>query len=340
MDKIYQGDTLATMKTWPDAFVQTCVTSPPYFGLRDYGHEGQVGKEETPELFVARLLEIFREVKRVLRNDGTLWLNLGDSYAGSWGAQGRTESTQNTSVLSRNQITNHPKRAGTVRAAGVKAKDLYGIPWMVAFALRADGWYLRDEIIWAKPNPMPSSVKDRCTRAHEHIFMFSKKPRYYYDHKAIRTPLKSTSVARLAQDVGAQAGSARPESKANGNMKAVCFGGTKKSGEGAESYTGRTKTGNTWDPGTDPGATKRSVWTVTTKPFKGAHFATFPADLIEPCVLAGASRGGVVLDPFMGAGTTGLVAARHGRRYLGCELNPDYVKMAEERITNDILRGL
>ena len=333
LDKIYQGDSLATMKTWPDAFVQTCVTSPPYFGLRDYGHEGQVGQERTPEAFVSKLVEIFSEVKRILRPDGTLWLNLGDSYNNYAGNRGAGNGiSKNT-----HQAMQQKPRGYGLSVKNLKNKDLIGIPWMTAFALRSDGWYLRDEIIWAKPNPMPSSIKDRCTRAHEHIFMFSRSPRYHYDHKAIRTPLKATSIA---QNLDAQAGSNRPESKANGAMKAVCFGGTKKSGEGAESYTGRTKTGNTWDPGTDPGATKRSVWTVTTRPFKGAHFATFPADLIEPCVLAGAPRGSIVLDPFMGAGTTGMVAARHGRRYLGCELNPAYVKMADDRITAEILGDL
>jgi DNA modification methylase len=332
LDKIYTGDNLAMMRTWPGAFVQTCVTSPPYFGLRDYGHEEQIGRESSLMDFVMRLTGVFREVKRVLRDDGTLWLNLGDSYNHYDGNRGPGTNLDKSRPEAR---PNRPKGYG-ISEKSAKYKDLLGVPWAVAFALREDGWYLRDEIIWNKPNPMPSSTRDRCTRAHEHIFMFAKRARkYYYDQAAIRTPLKVASVKRLAQNVDMQKGSDRVPGKTNGAMKAVCFGGSKGSNEGAESYTGRTKTGRERASGENPGANKKSVWTVTTKPFKEKHFATFPPDLIEPCVLAGSPRGGVVLDPFMGAGTTGLVAARHGRRYIGCELNPEYVAIAEKRIEGE-----
>lgn len=334
LNRCHFGDCLETMRRMPDGIAQTCVTSPPYFGLRDYGHADQIGLEETPSAFVAKLVEVFAEVRRVLRDDGTLWLNLGDSYAGSWGAQGHKTTTGVSGV----QIANHPKRAsntGSIKEDGLKPKDLMGIPWRVAFALQADGWYLRQDIIWHKPNPMPESVQDRCTKAHEYIFLLSKSPSYYCDMAAVREPAAASSAARWAQNVEAQAGSERVPGKTNGAMKAV-GGPLRKSDStnasevpGASSHGGLHRKGSEREPDE---RNKRSVWTVATTPYKGAHFATFPTELIEPCVLAGAPAGGVVLDPFFGSGTTGQVAQNLGRAFIGCELNPAYEVLQAERL--------
>jgi len=302
LNKIYNMDCLEGLKQLPDNSINCCVTSPPYWGLRDYGVEGQIGLEETPEEYVSKMVEVFREVKRVLRKDGTLWLNLGDSYVGS--GRGPT---------GRNGIGNQEKRQGfhspeVVIPTGLKPKDLVGIPWMVAFALRADGWYLRQDIIWHKPNPMPESVKDRCTKAHEYIFLLSKSKKYYYDAEAIKE-------------------------KQSGEIKTRRFssdGGAKARAMGKHISGGNEGTGAKW---TDTGyRNKRSVWTVATKPFKEAHFAVFPPDLIKPCILAGCPKDGIVLDPFMGSGTTGMVAAMHQRNFIGFELSQEYCKMAEKRI--------
>jgi len=297
---IHVGDCLTSLRAMPDQSVQTCVTSPPYFGLRDYGMDGQIGLEATPDAFVARLVEVFREVRRALRDDGTLWLNLGDSYASAWACNRRN-------IVGSGSLENGKRDARPNRLVnGLKEKDLIGIPWRVAFALQADGWYLRQDIIWHKPNPMPESVTDRCTKAHEYVFLLSKSPRYYFDADAIKEPVADASAARLAQpNLKIQAGSTRVPGKTNGTMKAV----------------GNSETRN-----------RRSVWTVTTKPFKGAHFATFPPDLIEPCILAGCPVGGVVLDPFGGSGTTAGVALKHGRKAVLCELNPEYAAMMPSRI--------
>ena len=301
------GDCRNLLREMAEKSVHTCVTSPPYFGLRDYGMDDQIGLEQTPEAFVAEMVAVFREVKRVLRDDGTLWLNLGDSYAGS--GKGRNgDGSPNVDPLSK-QATS----AGTIignliksHTPNLKPKDLIGIPWRVAFALQADGWYLRQDIIWHKPNPMPESVTDRCTKAHEYIFLLSKSPQYYFDHEAIKEPVANSSISRLSQNnLPNQLGSDRVPFTTNGTMKAV----------------GNTEIRN-----------KRSVWTITTKPFKGAHFATFPPDLIEPCILAGCPEGGTVLDPFGGAGTTGLVASNHNRNSILCELNPKYAQLALDRI--------
>ena len=298
------GDCIESMRGLPDASVNCCVTSPPYFGLRNYGVEGQIGLEDTPDAFVARLVEVFREVRRVLRDDGTLWLNIGDSYARTGGTDRRVSDTAKVGST-RNTLTQMSDRTGKA-PVGLKDKDLIGIPWRVAFALQADGWYLRQDIIWHKPNPMPESVRDRCTKAHEYVFLLSKGPRYYFDSEAIKEPVAESSVARLSQPTLAQqAGSARAPGKTNGNMKAVGNGETRN---------------------------RRSVWTVTTKPFKGAHFATFPPDLIEPCILAGCPPGGTVLDPFGGSGTTAGVALKHGRNAILCELNPDYAALVNARV--------
>lgn len=302
---LYLGDCIETMRRLPAGSVQTCVTSPPYFGLRDYGVDGQIGLEPTPDEFVAALVAVFREVRRLLRDDGTLWLNLGDSYAANgvsglntgWSERAREYAGGgHRAEPARNRA---PKRVPT----GLKPKDLIGIPWRVAFALQADGWYLRQDIIWHKPNPMPESVRDRCTKAHEYIFLLSKGPRYYFDAEAILEPF------------------------ADERMGASGAKSSKYSADGAMRNDG----GVTSAP-TRSGRNRRSVWTVSTKPFKGAHFATFPPDLIEPCILAGCPEGGTVLDPFGGAGTTGLVATQAGRDAVLCEINPEYVEMARTRI--------
>lgn len=297
--RIDVGDCRELLAGMDEGSVQTCVTSPPYFGLRDYGVDGQLGLEATPDEFVEAMVAVFREVRRVLRDDGTLWLNLGDSYSGGANSGGANSGTTNGPPV---RIKNLPIKRGE----GIKPKDLIGIPWMVAFALRADGWYLRSDIIWAKPNPMPESVTDRPTRAHEQIFLLSKSPRYFYDADAIREDAVYESDARhLRLD----------RTQTEGRIG------------GSDS---RLTTGNPTN-----GRNKRDVWTVTTQPFAGAHFATFPPKLIEPCILAGAPEGGVVLDPFAGAGTTGLVALRHNRSFVGCELNPEYAELARDRIRDD-----
>lgn len=324
LNQCHFGDCLETLRQMPDGIVQTCVTSPPYFGLRDYdGGTAEIGKEKTPAEFVAALVAVFREVRRVLRDDGTLWINIGDSYASG----GRKTRDPDESLEQR--------RMG-VRPADpddIKSKDLIGIPWMLAFALRADGWYLRQEIIWAKPNPMPESVTDRCTKSHESIFLLAKSEKYYFDNGAIKEPAAPSSISRWNQDVEGQIGSDRVPGKTNGNMKAV---------GGRNSFARTTATKGM--PGAAPqhradredidyseNRNKRSVWTVATTPYKGAHFATFPTALIEPCILAGAPAGGVVLDCFFGSGTTGQVAQALGRHYIGCELNPAYKDLQDAR---------
>lgn len=340
------GDCRERLRAMPAKSAQTCVTSPPYFGLRDYGHAGQIGLEPTPDAFVTAMVEVFREVHRVLRDDGTLWLNLGDSYStdAKWGG-----STGGKATAALHGAGGGGR--GKTRS-GLPDKNLLGIPWRVAFALQADGWYLRQDIIWAKPNPMPESVQDRCTKAHEYVFLLSKGPRYYFDAAAIAEPLGAASVARLAQDVDAQSGSDRVPNKTNGAMKAV--GGRRAAGnkthkgqtayeEGEERF--RTKAGLVSfaererakvEAGDLVGTrNKRTVWTVATQPFKEAHFATYPPELIEPCILAGCPAGGMVLDPFGGAGTTGLVADRLGRNATLIELNPEYADIARRRINGD-----
>lgn len=313
---LYLGDCIETMRRLPAGSVQTCVTSPPYFGLRDYGHEGQIGLEPTPDEFVAALVAVFREVRRVLRDDGTLWLNLGDSYGSKGGDifTGFNARYSGTGLDGGKQaaIAEAAKGARSkTRETGLRAKNLIGIPWRVAFALQADGWYLRQDIIWHKPNPMPESVRDRCTKAHEYIFLLSKGPRYYFDYEAIKEPA-----------VGGQTGRAASFKREDSKRAQAIPGqtvGTHRADRKDVAYNGESRN-------------KRSVWTVATRPFNGAHFATFPPDLIEPCILAGCPRGGTVLDPFGGAGTTGLVAERHGRNAILCELNPEYAALAQARI--------
>lgn len=367
INHIYTGDSLEVLRTLPSESVHCCISSPPYYGLRDYGVPGQIGLEETPEAYVERIRQVFAEVKRVLRSDGTCWLNLGDSYAGS-GKGGQSDEKR-----SEHWQPTYAHKGLTPR--GYKPKDLLGIPWMVAFALRADGWYLRSDIIWNKPTAMPESVTDRPTKAHEYLFLLSKNPHYYYDADAIREPGKEHS------------GSAGTFARKSGKVTTLCVPGQSHASHRAER-----------GDRVPPGRNKRSVWTVASQPYSEAHFATFPPKLIEPCVLAGTSpqacehcgapwervaerdpmivrhgpkSGGygsrttdslsgtmlapavtktvgwqpsctcpdntgsgkcIVLDPFMGAGTTAMVALQHGRLYLGIELNPAYVELAERRI--------
>jgi len=309
------GDCRETMRRWASEGIkaQTCVTSPPYYGLRDYGNDGQIGLEETPEEYIAAMVEVFRCVRDVLADDGTVWLNIGDSYAGSGkGPAGNFGKTHNERHME------HTVSSGLV-PQGCKPKDLIGIPWMLAFALRADGWYLRQDIIWHKPNPMPESVQDRCTKAHEYIFLLSKSQKYYFDSEAIREKGEMT-----AED---SAGSTQRDTRETHGVGGGNSGINKAKQKLAEElatlgYSTRNK---------------RSVWTVQTKPFKGAHFATFPQELIEPCILAGAPVGGIVLDPFMGSGTTAQVAQNLGRQYIGCELNTDYKPLQDKRVAQQAL---
>jgi site-specific DNA-methyltransferase (adenine-specific) len=271
--------------------VHTVVTSPPYYGLRDYGVDGQIGLEVTPDEYIANLVAVFRECKRILRDDGTLWVNIGDSYNGS----APNQSGQNGYNDGRE---NRDKRYSTGGVNGLKPKDLIGIPWMLAFALRADGWYLRQDIIWAKPNPMPESVKDRCTKSHEYIFLLSKSARYYYDNEAVKDSAKDSTISRNEYTRIAKAGD--------------------KSSMGIGSFQ--------FDHETLPTrVNKRDVWTVTTKPYKGAHYATFNPELIKPCILAGAPEGGIVFDPFVGSGTTVATAIQLGRKGIGIDLSFKYL---------------
>ena len=279
---ILQGCCIEILKTLEEKSIHSCVTSPPYFGLRDYGVKGQIGLEITPEEYVSKILEVFSEVKRVLRDDGTLWLNLGDSYAQNQSAGDRVTKYSPKQKTSKGTYSSEVKCP-----VGYKVKDLIGIPWMVAFALRSDGWYLRQDIIWHKPNPMPESVTDRCTKSHEYIFLLSKSPKYHFDHEAIKEK------------------------------------GVMSKGDSAELEEKGYNTRN-----------KRSVWIVNTKPFKEAHFATFPMDLIEPCILASCPENGTVLDPFFGAGTTGITCIKNKRNYIGIELNQDYIDIAKKRISD------
>ena len=306
--KVLLGNCLETMAGMEDRSVNCCVTSPPYFGLRDYGQEGQLGLEASPDEFVEALVRVFREVRRVLRDDGTVWLNLGDSYA-----TGTKASRQpgNKSFGENTAKAQQVDRIGTPE--GLKTKDLIGIPWRVAFALQADGWYLRQDIIWHKPNPMPESVRDRCTKAHEYIFLLSKGPKYYYDHEASKEPCSKDMQRRAAK------GHTRG---ARGKVDASRQDANTLRGEHAKTIDA------------NKGRNRRSVWTVTTRPYKGAHFATFPPDLIEPCVLAGCPEGGVVLDPFGGSGTTAGVAVANNRNAVICELSAEYAELIPNRVAS------
>lgn len=279
---------------------RTCVTSPPYWGLRDYGNDAQIGLENTPSEYVESLCKVFDEVWRVLADDGTLWVNLGDSYAG--GSQSRASTAGRAGF--------GQEREGTFSRLGdgLKKKDLAGIPWRFAFAMQDRGWYLRQDIIWSKPNPMPESVKDRCVKSHEYIFLFSKQPKYFFDHEAIQED------AIWSEDNRAGLGRLSYRGKRQG-----------QEGTGQEAFVSIKDKRN-----------KRSVWNVSVASYKGAHFAVYPPALIEPCVLAGSEPGDTVLDPFSGSGTTGVVALKHGRNYVGCEVNPDYARLSENRLTAEL----
>jgi len=299
------GDSLEMLQGLPDRSVQCCVTSPPYWGLRDYGHEGQIGPQPTPEAYVAKMVEVFREVRRVLREDGTLWLNLGDSYARQAGDDSKKDPTSQATGFANVIAAGCAKKGNNIPPPGLKPKDLIGIPWRVAFALQADGWWLRQDIIWSKPNPMPESVTDRCTKAHEYVFLLTKSERYFYDADAVSEAVAASSVERLSQTTLAiQGGSDRVPGKTNGPMKAV----------------GGTSTRN-----------RRSVWTITTKPYSEAHFATFPPELPRLCKVAGSKLGDVILDPFGGSGTTAMVAIELGRTPVIIELNPEYARLIRQR---------
>jgi DNA modification methylase len=306
--EVRNGDSRDLLRAMPDQSVQCCVTSPPYFGLRDYGHAGQIGLEPSPAEYVAEMVALFREVRRVLRDDGTLWLNLGDSYAGG-GTVGRSnDASRDIGGGGNKQGSGNPGAQGNrPRVADMKPKDLIGIPWRVAFALQADGWYLRQDIIWHKPSPMPESVRDRCTKAHEYVFLLSKSERYYYDADAVSEP--ATHAGRVRDYTGDQKCN-HADTKLQRTMP-----------------RGRRIVGDTRN--------RRSVWTIASEPFSGAHFAAMPPALAELCIKAGTKPGDTVLDPFGGAGTTGLVADRLQRDAILLELNPDYAEMARQRIRGD-----
>jgi DNA modification methylase len=331
--RILIGDCREKLRDLPDESVHCCVTSPPYFGLRNYGVDGQMGLEPTPDEFVAGMVEVFREVRRVLRDDGTVWINIGDSFA----AHGRmvNDAPATKDLAAANARQKNGPSVGRIK--GYKPKDLIGIPWMLAFALRADGWYLRSDIVWAKPNGMPESVQDRPTRSHEFVFLLSKSRRYFYNSDAMRTPAPATET-RLAQDVGAQTGSYRANggAKANGPMKAV--------GRTADKQRGHSRRHQGFNERWDAmeraeqlagGSNLRSVWWLSPAQFADAHFATMPESLAEICVTGGSPHGGTVLDPFGGAGTTGLVADRLQRDAILIELNPEYAEIARQRISSE-----
>lgn len=315
--QILTGDAFEMLQTLPDESVNCCVTSPPYYGLRDYGGiEKQIGLEETPAQYVERLVKVFQQVKRVLRSDGTLWLNLGDSYCSQGGPQ--VVNTINSSRIGGSDTQN----AGESRKPfeGYKPKDLMGIPWRVAFALQDDGWYLRQDIIWHKRNPMPESVTDRCTRAHEYIFLLSKSSRYFYNHEAIKQPVAESTIGRGKVDFGGKKGREYIPEPSDPNFR-----------NGSEQW------GRTFDYAVSckNGANRRDVWAFSSKPFPGAHFATFPPELPEICIKAGCPEGGTVLDPFHGAGTTWLVSKRLNRKYIGIDINPEYIELSKNRVYND-----
>lgn len=304
MNRVIFGDCRDTMRDLKaqGVRVQCCVTSPPYFGLRDYGHPGQIGLEKTPAEYVAALVDVFEGVRELLADDGVLWLNLGDSYAGYHGNKNSEVPTSSTNGWT-NGYNENKRGDARPQDIGLKPKNLIGIPWRVAFALQADGWYLRQDIIWHKPNPMPESVTDRCTKAHEYLFLLTKSERYFFDHVAIQEPETMKPQNRLTPR------KANPDAKVHGMPEyRQQEGGT---GGGMRN--------------------RRSVWSVNTAPYGGAHFATFPPALIEPCILAGSRTGDVVLDPFMGSGTTAQVAQALGRQWIGCELNTEYAPLQQAR---------
>ena len=306
-DTILFGDCRETLKNLTNSSARMCVTSPPYYGLRDYGgEEKQLGQENSPKEYIDNLVNVFRIIKEKLSDDGTLWVNLGDSYYNYRPGKGQSYPKQTVSKTKQDLPDKCNKRGNKLE--GLKEKDLIGIPWLLAFALRKDGWYLRQDIIWHKPNPMPESVKDRCTKSHEYIFLLSKSKNYYYDNEAIKEP---------AKDWGTR-------DRTNGKYH--------NKGTGLSPHTGLSKS--------YPTKNKRSVWTVTSKPYKEAHFATYPPDLIEPCIKAGSRKGDIILDPFMGSGTTAMVSKQLDRHYIGCELHDSYKTLINGRLPNTALSDL
>jgi len=307
VNKIILGDCIETLKTIPSEFVNCCVTSPPYYGLRDYGANNQIGLENTPYEYIDKLVLIFREVRRILRDDGTLWVNIGDSYAGSGKGMCNTKKKSKIQPLA----SYNGDKAGVFKDSIIKQKDLIGIPWMLAFALRADCWYLRQDIIWHKPNPTPESVTDRCVKAHEYIFLLSKSAYYYFDSKAIRETAVSPPEIR---------------NKSISRCNITLPNGSLRFSPGVREYC------------VDGMRNKRDVWTVSSAKHLSndcEHFATYHEKLIVPCILSGCPENGIVLDPFIGSGTTALVCIKLLRRYIGCELNPEYIKIAEKRISTE-----
>lgn len=336
--QLIHGDACEVLSQLPSNSVDCCVTSPPYYALRDYGYDGQIGLEQTPEEYIDRLVKVFREMRRVLKPEGTCWVNIGDSYCGT-GSKGEYKDPKyadgrNGQVVSLTQ-----------KVDGCKKKDLIGIPWMLAFALRKDGWYLRQDIIWAKQNPMPESITDRCTKSHEYIFLLTKSARYFFDHKAIQEDAISkdsrpSALCRAREKNYMTKERLNPEAY---RKIAHPIGGTKRQSENDEHY--RTSCGNEYM--FTGKRNKRDVWVVQSQPFNEAHFAVYPEKLVEPCILAGCPQGGVVLDMFNGSGTTGVVALKHGRKYIGIDMNEEYIAMATRRIEqetaqvniNDIIQG-
>ena len=312
-DTIINRDALYALRELPEESVHCCVTSPPYYALRDYGLDMQIGREDTPEQYIDRLTEVFRELRRVLRSDGTLWLNIADTYCGT-GNKGYHADPKNPKGRNGQQI------ARNNRVSGCKQKDLIGIPWLLAFALRADGWYLRSDIIWQKENPMPESVKDRCARCYEHIFLFSKSKKYFFDYKAISEPIAPATAERLKRGMK------------GGNKYGKPVPGQPQ----PQSINRPREHGEIKDADINPLRNKRDVWKINTVPFKGGHYAAYPPKLVETCLLAGCPEGGIVLDPFMGSGTTGMVASQMGRHFIGIELNPAYTELAYKRIGGEI----
>jgi DNA modification methylase len=310
-DTIIQSDNLKALRAMPDDSIHCCVTSPPYYGLRDYEIEGQIGREDTSQQYITRLVDVFREVRRVLRPDGTLWLNIADTYCGTGSKAGHVDPKYPKGRTGQQVSITH-------RARGCKPKDLIGIPWMLAFALRGDGWYLRNDVIWCKANPMPESAKDRLTRCYEHVFLLTKSKRYFFDMAAVAEPVAAGTIERLKGGRGAC-------TKYSGGIP----------GQTAQRINEARAAGSIPDELIPVTRHKRDVWHINTVPYKGNHYATFPPKLAETCILAGCPVGGVVLDPFLGSGTTGLVAKQTGRRYIGIEINAEYCRLARERIGGD-----
>ena len=306
LDTIFCGDALDVLRTLPDNFVHCCITSPPYYALRDYGMDGQIGREDTPAQYVARLTEVFSEVRRVLLPSGTLWLNIADTYCGT-GSKGDHLDPKNPSGRNEHGVSL------AQRVENVKAKDMLGIPWMLAFALRDHGWYLRSDIIWQKANPMPESCKDRPSRCYEHVFLLTKSRSYYYDAAAIAEPVAESTPMRMRRKFGKNKYSAGIPGQAHQHLNDYRPNGY------AEEDIPLLRN-------------KRDVWQINSVPYKGAHFAAYPPKLVETCLLAGCPQDGIVLDPFLGSGTTAAVAKQMGRHYIGIELNPDYCALAEQRI--------